>query len=761
MSRTGPAPTAAANTSANTSANWRLLPASCRPPASGHLQPVHPDTSVQLLQKVRFVTVPDFSPRKDLSPAGIDRLVSDILAEATLEEKVAMMSGHGFFALHAASGVWGSAPYPAGGGLERLGIAPLYFSDGPRGVARGQSTAFPCTMARGASFDRDLERRVGEVMGRELRAQGCNLSGAVCVNLLRHPGWGRAQETYGEDPYHLGEMGAALCTGIQTHNVIATVKHFAANSIENNRFRINVRIGERALREVYLPHFKKIIDAGCGSVMSAYNKLNGEYCGENRRLLTDILRHEWGFEGFVHSDWILGVHAPWAAAAGLDIENPEPVHFGRKLLDAVAAGSIAPGIVETACRRILTTLYRFLCAEDPLEAYPAGLVACQEHTALALEVAEKSAVLIRNTGVLPLSPDTCGPVAVFGRLAMHAVTGDNGSSRVRPPYVISPLQGLQDFASPGTVFFAGDETDPAGAAHAAAAAGTAIIIAGYTPDEEGEFIPGDLNLGQDLLPEGFVKAAGSAGYGGGNAPRGGDRMELTLPAAQVALIEAVARVNPRTIVVIVAGSAVLIRPWGETAASVLQTFYAGMEGGRALARLLFGAVSPSGRLPFTLAAHAGDYPHFDPYAEEIEYGYLHGYTLFDKQGLKADYPFGHGLSYAHFAYRALKARRRPCGGIAVQVTLVNQSGVAAREIAQLYLAAPGREAERPRKLLSGFQAVDMAPHEVRTLLFDIPAEDLRWYDERTAAWRTEPGAHGILVGGSSAAAEELRVNIVL
>ena len=672
-----------------------------------------------------------------------------------------MMSGHGFFALHAASGVWGSDPYPAGGGIERLGIEPIYFSDGPRGVARGQSTAFPCTMARGASFDTDLERRVGEVMGRELRAQGCNLSGAVCVNLLRHPGWGRAQETYGEDPYHLGEMGAALCGGIQTHNVMATVKHFAANSIENNRFRIDVRIGERALREVYLPHFRKIIEAGCASVMSAYNRLNGEYCAENRRLLTDILRHEWGFEGFVHSDWILGVHAPWAAAAGLDIENPEPVHFGKKLLEAVGTGAIAPQVIETACRRILTTLYRFLCAEDPLEAYPPGLVACPEHTALAREVAEKSAVLVHNDALLPLCVDEPATIAVFGHLATRAVTGDNGSSRVRPPYVITPLQGLQEYAGAGKVVLAGDESDPAAAARAAAAAGTAIIIAGYTPDEEGEYIPGDLNLGQDLLPEAVTEAAGAAGYGRNNGPRGGDRTSLGLPSAQQALIEAVSKANPRTVVVIIAGSAVLFRPWISSVAAVLQTFYAGMEGGRALANLLFGAVSPSGRLPFSVAARAEDYPHFDPLAEEIEYGYLHGYTLFDKTGIQADYPFGHGLSYARFSYRALKARLKACGGIAVQVTLTNLSSVAAREIAQLYLAPPGRDAERPLKLLRGFQAADMGPGEVRTLLFDIPAEDLKWYDEDAGIWRTERGLHGILVGGSSRQAEQCRTDIRL
>ena len=264
---------------------------------------------------------------------------------ATLPEKVGMMSGTGFFQAFVEDGkVWGSRPYRAGGGIDRLDVPALWFTDGPRGVARGQSTCFPCTMARGASFDTELERRIGEAMGQEIRAQGCNLSGAVCVNLLRHPGWGRAQETYGEDPVHLAEMGIALGTGLQAHNVIATVKHFAVNSIENGRFRVNVQVDERALHEVYLPHFREILDAGVMSVMSAYNRLNGEYCGQHRGLLTHILRGEWGFEGFVHSDWVRGVYTTYGASAGLDIENPEPLVWGEKLQAAVEAGQVEPAV---------------------------------------------------------------------------------------------------------------------------------------------------------------------------------------------------------------------------------------------------------------------------------------------------------------------------------------------------------------------------------------------------------------------------------
>jgi beta-glucosidase len=540
-------------------------------------------------------------PEPGISDADIAARVDNVLAAATLAEKVAMMSGQGFFRQYKADGkVWGASPYRAGAGIDRLDVPAFWFSDGPRGVARGQSTCFPCTMARGASFDADLEQRIGESMAIELRAQGCNLSGAVCINLLRHPAWGRAQETYGEDPQHLGAMGAALSTGLQAHNVCATVKHFALNSMENMRFTVDVSIDERSLHEVHLPHFKAVIDAGCRSVMSAYNKVNGEYCGENRTLLTDILRHEWGFTGFVHSDWIMGVHTVWGAAAGLDVENPEPRVWGKKLREAVENGTLAPSVVDTACRRILTALYTNSSAQDPLPAYTPAMVASPAHAALALEAAEKSAVLLKNDGVLPFPPGT--RLAVLGRLAELVNTGDSGSSRVRAPHVVTALEGL----SAVTEVLSGDESDLAAASAAARAADAVVVIAGYTAQEEGEFIPGGMTLGQEL-------------GGGTRGDIGGDRADLNLPADQIALINAAAAAGKPLVVVIVAGSAVLVEGWHEQAGAIFQSFYAGQAGGTALARLLFGQVSPSGRLPFTVARDADDYPWFDRTAAAITY----------------------------------------------------------------------------------------------------------------------------------------------
>lgn len=677
---------------------------------------------------------------KHLSDNEIDATVASVIEKATLTEKVAMMSGKGFLRNHQENDrLWGAVPYRAGAGCERLGVEALWFSDGPRGVARGQSTCFPVTMARGASWDRDLEHRIGQVIGFETKAQGCNLSGAVCINLLRHPGWGRAQETYGEDPYLLGEMGSALATGIQFHNVIATVKHFALNSLENNRFKININITQRTLHEVYLPHFKRVIDAGCASVMSAYNRINGDYCSHSRWLLTDILRHQWGFKGFVHSDWMLGVYDPVAAAAGLDIENPEPVHFGERLIQAVTEGHIAEETINTACTRILKTLLTFSAAEDPLPDYPVSQVACKAHINLALEAAEKSAVLLKNNTLLPLKTLDVG---VFGRLASIENTGDNGSSRVRPPYVVTPLAGIGNELGKPDLALAGDESNLSDAVRAAKNVDVAIICVGLTADNEGEFIPGDIDLGQLKMAEtdGMIREP--------VVSRGGDRVNLRLPPEQVKLIQAISAVNPNTVVVVIAGSAILMDEWCAEVPSIMQTFYSGMEGGTALANLLWGRVSPSGKLPFSVAMTEDDYPFFDPSASELDYGPLHGYTLLEQQGKAALFPFGHGLSYSQFGYRSLKLAKRN-RTIEATVAITNAGSVTATEVAQLYISFPNSIVQRPKKLLKGFERATLAPGETQCVTFDVTLESLQYWCEITESWQFEHGQYRLWVGGSS------------
>ena len=684
----------------------------------------------------------EFAPRKGMTAADIAETIASVLAEATLAEKVAMMSGAGFFkAFMEDQRVWAARPYRAGGGIERLGIEPFYFTDGPRGVARGQSTCFPCTMARGATFDPDLERRIGEVIGVEARAQGCTLSGAVCFNLLRHPAWGRAQETYGEDSFHLGEMGAALAKGIQTHNVTATVKHFALNSMENARFKVDVQIAERALHEVYLPHFKRAIDAGCATVMSAYNKMNGEYCGQNRELLTDILRNEWGFDGFVHSDWVMGVYDVRGAAAGLDVENPEPRVFGAALIAAVESGDIAPAVIDLACERILRVYYRFACAEDPLPEYGIELVASPAHVAVALEAAEKSAVLLKNDAVLPLA-NGIGTLAVLGKLASAENIGDNGSSKVRPPYIVTAMEGLERVSNIMGIgrILTGDEDDLAGARQAADAADVVVIVVGNTAVDEGEFIPGDIALGADVPEELRGQARAQT--------IGGDRDNLGLRAEQIALIKTAAASGKPVVVVIVSGSAIMVEEWHEQAGAILQTFYSGMEGGTALASLLFGEVSPSGKLPFTVAKSANDYPFFDKDADSITYDMWHGYSLLDRDGKTPRYAFGHGLSYAEFGYDALSVKVG-ADEIRVQVSVTNSGQVAADEVVQAYVSFPGIEAERQPKLLKGFKRVRVEVGSTVTVQIEIPLETLKWRDPLTHGWRLETGEYVVHVGGSS------------
>jgi beta-glucosidase len=701
----------------------------------------------------------DFAPAKGMTAVDQAALIDRILAAATLAEKVGMMSGHGFFAAYKADGgVWAARPYRAGGGIDRLGVPAFWFTDGPRGVARGNSTCFPCTMARGATFDTDLEQRIGEAMSVEIRAQGCNLTGAVCVNLLRHPAWGRAQETYGEDSHHLGALGAALGIGLQTHNVCATVKHFALNSMENARFKVDVRIDERTLHEVYLPHFRTILDAGVASVMSSYNRLNGEYCGQHRELLTDILRGEWGFDGFVHSDWVMGVYKPYGAAAGLDVENPEPLVFGAKLIAAVEGGAVEPAVIDTACRRILGTLFRFTCAEDPLPDYPLALVASPAHQTLALEAAEKSAVLLENDGTLPLDRAKVRRLAVLGRLAALENTGDNGSSRVRPPHVVTALAGLRAYLGVAAVV-TGDESDLDAASAAAASADAVVVVVGYTAEDEGEYIPGDIALGQADAPDHVPDEL--KGHRSGR-PRaiGGDRLDLGLPAGQIALIAAAAAAGKPVIVVVVAGSAVLVESWREGVAAILQTFYAGMGGGTALARLLFGETCPSGRLPFTVARNAADYPFFDRDADAIDYGPWHGYAMFEHDGIVPRYAFGHGLSYTHFHRLALSARLGRTA-IDVAVAVRNDGDVAGDEVVQVYVGYPGTVSPRAAHSLKAFARVPLAPGETRVVRLAVPLDALRYRDPVTHSWKLETGPHRIVVGRSAADPDALVTTVDL
>ncbi|MEX2327115.1 MAG: glycoside hydrolase family 3 N-terminal domain-containing protein, partial [Pseudomonadales bacterium] len=393
------------------------------------------------------------------------------------------------------------------------------------------ATAFPVAIARAATFDTELERRVGLAIGLETKARGGNVLLAPTINLLRHPGWGRAQETYSEDTYHTGAMAAAFISGVQNH-ILASPKHFAANNIEFTRFEVSADLSARTLHEVYLPHFKRaIIEAGAAAIMSAYNKVNGIYCGENPELLTNILRDDWGFRGFVESDWFLGTRsvAP-ALNAGLDIEMPSGYRFTDKnLADAMEAGELSEDTINRAAGRALHQKLAFDLANQPTP--DPAVVECMEHLLLAREVAEKSMVLLKNEdGILPLPDDNA--IAIVGDLADWPNLGDRGSSFVTSTHVITPLEGIRSRCrSKDVQWFKSDDDLTALADY-----DVTVVVVGLTYREEGEFIPT-----QQQEAEGSELA------------RGGDRVTLVLPDHQIALIERAAAHADKLVVVLEGG----------------------------------------------------------------------------------------------------------------------------------------------------------------------------------------------------------------
>lgn len=645
--------------------------------------------------------------------------------------------------------------------IDRLGIPGIAFSDGPRGAVVGNATSFPVSMARGATWDPELEERVGDAIGQELRAIGANFTGAVCVNLLRHPAWGRAQETYGEDTYHIGEMGAALTRGLQRH-VLACVKHFACNSMENARFTVDIQVDEVALQEIYLPHFRRIVDEGVASVMSAYNSLNGEWCGQNRPLLTDVLRGEWGFEGFVISDFVFGLRdAAKSVTGGMDIEMPFRMARATGLPAALESGDVTWEDVETAVERILSTLIRFadiILSQDP----PLSVLGSPEHRALAREVATRSVVLLRNESVdgAPVLPfaESCS-VAVIGRLADTVNTGDGGSSEVWDLDCHTVLTGMRAVARTVTH---DDGADLARAAAVAAESDVAVVVVGYTHVDEGEFIgelPTELfglfpEKDEPEVAERFQESLQHLPPT--TAPPwladresfslGGDRTSLRLPDADVALIRAAAAANPRIVVAIQAGSAVITSEWVEAVPAVVQSWYAGCRAGEGLADILFGRANPSGRLPFSVPVDESHLPAFDRDATSFRYDRWHGWAHLSRIGQTPAYPFGFGLSYADFSLEEVNVTR---SGAALQATgtVRNRSPRDGADVVQVYAELPDPDA--PGRLI-GFQRVSVAAGSSASFDITVPLDRLATRDPQRHAWAPPSGVHRIRVARHAA-----------
>lgn len=666
---------------------------------------------------------------EDCSKETIQAFVDEVIPQLTLEEKIGIMSGQvtekklldDLFVIEH----YNVKPYPTME-VKRLGLPNVRFVDGPRGVVAGSSTCFPVSMARGATFDRELEEEIGRVIGAEVRAQGGNYFGGVCINLPRNPRWGRAQECYGEDQYLLGEMGAALTRGVQSQNVMACIKHYALNSIENARFKADVHIDKRTLHEVYLPHFKKCIEEGAASVMGAYNKVLGEQASESKYLLKDILRDQWKFEGFTLSDFLWAVKdAVKAVKNGMNIEMPCFCHYNDELPKAVENGEIDMQSIDEAVGYILRTVLYFETRKDPQE-YSTSIVANPEHIAVARRAAEESMVLLKNDNhVLPFNKDKTEKIVVLGVLGDTENIGDHGSSKVHPYYTVTPLRGLMK-KMPGAQVLYDDGSDLEKARGLAADADAVVIVAGYIHSDEGEFLADRSDI----------------------ADMGGDRASMRLHQRDIDLIKGLKGVNKNTVVSLVGSSAILIDEWVDDVPAVIFSFYSGMEGGNVLADLLFGDICPSGKLPYTVAKSEDNYPFFDPDCTYIEYEYYHGYCKMEKENLPVLYPFGYGLSYTTF--QVGKPAVQVFDGTAkVTVTVKNTGSVKGAEVVQLYVGCENSAVDRPVKLLKDFARVELEAGEEKTVCLSVSQKDMAYFSEEKNDFVQEDIPYIAYVGNSS------------
>jgi beta-glucosidase len=634
--------------------------------------------------------------------AEVEAWIDGVLPTMTLDEQVAQLSGNQL--LPNAAGRWDTPDD------EVHDIPGFRMMDGPRGAhsASGPATAFPVAAARGATWDPALEQQVGEAIGVEAAAAGVNMLLAPTVNVLRHPQWGRAQETYGEDPMLLGAMGSAFVTGAQ-RVVLAQVKHFAVNSIEDTRFDVDVRIDDAPLHEVYLPHFRTIV-LEAAAVMAAYNHVNGPPASESHPLLTQILREQWGYPGIVVSDWVLATETTEGAAhAGLDVEMPYGKVYGDTLREAVEDGRVHPAVVAAAVRRVLRTKRCFGLDQVVPEALDPSKRLTDAHLDLAERVAVRGSVLLHNDGgALPIAPTE--RVVVTGRIADVENIGDLGSSAVDAPDVVTAWEGLRDLAGARAVSLV--PVDELVAADLSAA-DVVVVVAGLTSEDEGE----------GLLAS-------------------GDRASLALRDDDLATLADVAARHDRVVVVLYGGSA-LTMPWRADVEAVLMAWYPGARGGAAIARLVYGDDNPSGRLPVTFPVQEADLPPFDNVSLTVTYDAFHGYRHLDRTGVAPLFPFGHGLSYTTFEVGDPEVVVAD-DGVSVTVDVTNTGDRDGIETIQVYVGPTQADPSRARRALGGFAQAELAAGASTTLTVTVPAESFEVYEasgwvRRTGPWTVEVG----------------------
>ena len=653
------------------------------------------------------------------------------------------------------------------------GLKGFLFRDGPRGVnlaaqlpsgKDGWSTSFPAPMARGATFDMDLEYRIGQAVGDETVASGNTMILAPTVNVLRHPAWGRAQETYGEDPYLLGRMGTAFVAGTQEY-IPACAKHYAANNIENGRGSANAQMDEQTLREMYARHFEMIIkDGGVACVMAAYNLVNGSKSTQSKHLLTEILRDDFGFRGFVLSDWwamppgtagannaALQANAAQAVPAGMDMELPWAYNYQQ--IEAITGPGrpLSEAMVTLSATRIVEQKFRFKIAKT---GAPIGLKGATttlspkgsiennaDHVALAYQAALESMTLLKNDkGTLPIDRKTVKSIAVIGaNVPYHVVNtdsatgtihfatdprlGDLGSSRV----YADPAKSTGPFAGIGAAAGGSIKVTSGSDASLADGADFVVVVAGLTPEDEGEEYTG-----------------------------AGDRPNFSLDGksktnAQNTLIAQVAS-KKKPMVVVLEGGSVIDMPWLADVPAVVMAWYPGMDGGHALGDLLMGNVSFSGKLPITWPKQWNDEPVFNA-GTTTPMDYYLGYRHFDHEAIEPLYPFGHGLSYTTFEYKYLQI---PCadvskGGVVdVTVDITNKGAVKGDEVAFLFVGYPATKARRPVKELKAFRRVSLSPGETKRVTIPLRIYDLKYWDSSSNSWQIESGPVDIMVGPDAA-----------
>ena len=698
-----------------------------------------------------------------------EMVIEALVSKLTLDEKISMIHGTGLF---------------HNGGIERLGIPELVMSDGPMGVRNdfedahwmviGNSDDYvsylPSNSALASTWNRKLAYETGTVLGEEARGRGKDVILAPGINIKRSPLCGRNFEYMSEDPYLTGEMAVPLVKGVQSADTAACVKHFALNNQETERLWVEVKVSERALREIYLPAFEKVVKEGqVYSLMGAYNRYNGEHCCESKTLLNHILREEWKLDGMVVSDWG-GVHlTKEAATSGLDLEmsvtdNFEEYCMAKPLKKAVENGEIAEELIDEKVKNILRLMYRLHMLGEDAKIRKPGSYNTPEHRQKILDAARESIILLKNDkNQLPLCQEKTRKVLVVGDNANRIQSYGGGSAEIKALYEITPLLGIKmllggnakvDYV-PG---YYADNFDHMNTETNWQA--DSLENGGGSMGENGGVAPEILEK-QNAYRTEAVKKAAEGNYdtvifvGGQNHFQdleGHDRPDMKLPYAQDKLLEELLEVAPDTIVVMFSGSPVEM-PWIKRVHTLIWSWFNGMEGGTALAEILFGKVNPSGRLPETFpithtdcSAHCiGEFPG----GETVDYkeGIFVGYRYYDNRQVPVLFPFGYGLSYTEFVYSNLRVEGNyPDFTVSVDVT--NVGSVAGKETVQIYVGKPDSPVERAVKELRGFAKLDLQPGEKKTAEISLDPVAFTYFDEQLRHFVTESGEYKIFAGKS-------------